>query len=332
MGEPVPVVVFSSPNHVELRSMALPDLGPRDVRVRTVYSGVSQGTERWLLTNRYRWADGIPQYPHFPGYQAAGVVEEVGADVEDLRPGDHVFAQGTRFDDPTARYGLGSHSAALVQDRDDVTPLDPTVDLAGAAMLRMAGVARHGVRLTRVESDDLVAVIGLGMIGQMSAQSARRAGGRVIASDLIAARVERAATHSADRAVCGDTQVLVSAVREEAPGGADVVIDTTGISGMFETCVGLVRREGRICLQGYYPDPIEFDFHPTHLKRATVTFPCWVDRDRDAELAADLAAGRIAIEPLITHRIPYTDAAAAFELVVNHPERSLGMVLSWSEE
>jgi 2-desacetyl-2-hydroxyethyl bacteriochlorophyllide A dehydrogenase len=169
------------------------------------------------------------------------------------------------------------------------------------------------------------------MIGQMSAQAARRAGGRVIGSDLIPERVERAATHSADRAVRGDTQVLVSAVREEAPDGADVVIDTTGVSGMFGTCVDLVRREGRICLQGYYPDPIEFDFHPTHLKRATVTFPCWVDREHDAELATDLAAGRIAIEPLITHRIPFTDAAAAFELVVNHPGRSLGMVLSWSE-
>jgi 2-desacetyl-2-hydroxyethyl bacteriochlorophyllide A dehydrogenase len=125
---------------------------------------------------------------------------------------------------------------------------------------------------------------------------------------------------------------LADVVREEAPDGADVVIDTTGIGAMLETCVELVRREGRICLQGYYPDPIRVQFHPTHLKRATVTFPCWVDREQDAELAADLAAGRVAIEPLITHRIPYTDAVAAFELVVNHPERSLGMVLTWSEE
>jgi threonine dehydrogenase-like Zn-dependent dehydrogenase len=62
-----------------------------------------------------------------------------------------------------------------------------------------------------------------------------------------------------------------------------------------------------------------------------VTFPCWEEREHDAELAADLAAGRVVIEPLITHRIAYTDAVAAFELVVNHPERSLGMVLTWSE-
>jgi threonine dehydrogenase-like Zn-dependent dehydrogenase len=61
-----------------------------------------------------------------------------------------------------------------------------------------------------------------------------------------------------------------------------------------------------------------------------VTFPCWVDQDRDRELADDLAARRVVIEPLITHRIPSADAAAACELVVEHPEASLGMVLTWA--
>jgi len=332
VGERAPAVVFSAPNEIEIRTVELPDVGPQDVRIRTVCSGISQGTERWLLTDRYRWTGGIPQYPHFPGYQAAGVVEEVGAEVHDLRPGDRVFAQGTRFADPDARYGLGSHTGALVQARADVTALDPGADLAAASLLRMAGVSRHGVRLTGVNPDDLVVVIGQGMIGQMSAQAARRQGARAIAADVIPARVDASAAHSADRAVDASVEDLGAVVHEEAPDGADVVIDTTGISGMFDTCVELVRREGRICLQGYYPDPVEVDFHPTHLKRTTVTFPCWVDREHDAELAADLAAGRVVIEPLITHRIPYTDAVAAFELVVNHPERSLGMVLVWSEE
>ena len=273
-----------------------------------------------------------PAVPALPGYQAAGVVEEVGAEIDDLRPGERVFAQGTRFADPEARYGLGSHTGMLVQAREDVTRLDPSADLAAASLLRMAGVSRHGVRLTGVDPGDVVVVIGQGMIGQMSAQAARREGARVIAADVIPARVAASAAHSADRVVDASVEDLAAVVREEAPTGADVVIDTTGIGGMLETCVEYVRREGKICLQGYYPDPIRVEFHPTHLKRATVTFPCWVDRERDAELAADLAAGRVVIEPLITHRIPYTDAAAAFDLVVHHPERSLGMVLQWSEE
>jgi 2-desacetyl-2-hydroxyethyl bacteriochlorophyllide A dehydrogenase len=330
MPDRVPVVVFPRPNEVEIRTMDLPEVGPSDVRVRTVCSGVSQGTERWLLTNLYRWAGGIPQYPHFPGYQAAGIVDDVGGEVDDLGPGDRVFAQGTRHVDDV--FGLGSHAGALVQPRADVTPLAPGVDLGAASLLRMAGVARHGVRLTGVEPGDLVVVIGQGMIGQMSAQTARRQGGRVIATDLIPGRIEASSAHSADRVVDGSTEDLAEVVHEEAPDGADVVIDTTGVSAMIDTCIELVRREGRICLQGYYPDPIRVDFHPAHRKRATVTFPCWVDREDDAELAAELAAGSLTIGPLITHRIPYADAADAFELVVDHAERSLGMVLTWSEE
>jgi 2-desacetyl-2-hydroxyethyl bacteriochlorophyllide A dehydrogenase len=329
LGISAPTVVFPAPGRVEIWTVELPDLGPNDVLLRTVCSGVSQGTERWVLTDRYRWANGIPQYPHFPGYQAAGVVEEVGSDVEDLGIGDHVFSQGTPFADRTARYGLASHTGFHIASRSAVTKLDPSLDLASASLLRMAGVARHGVRLTGVREGDLVAVIGQGLIGQMSAQAARRHGARVIASDLVPARVEVSEKHSADRAVDASTQDLGEAVREEAPDGADVVIETTGNARLFLTCVDLVQREGRICLQGYYPDLIEVDFHPTHLKRPSVTFPCWVDEQEDAALADDLARGEVVIEPLITHRIPYTDAADAFDLVVEHPERTLGMVLTW---
>jgi 2-desacetyl-2-hydroxyethyl bacteriochlorophyllide A dehydrogenase len=194
----------------------------------------------------------------------------------------------------------------------------------------MAGVSRHGVRLTEVKAGELVVVIGLGMIGQMSAQAARRVGARVVATDLIPARVEAAAKHSADRAVDANVETLEDVVREERSDGADVLIDTTGDHRIFGRCLGLIRREGRIAMQGYYPDPIEIDFHPTHLQRPHVTFPCGWDDEFNDDLAADMAAGRIAIDPLITHRIPFRDAGEAYDLVVEHPERSLGMVLDWT--
>ena len=44
-----------------------------------------------------------------------------------------------------------------------------------------------------------------------------------------------------------------------------------------------------------------------------------------------MASGRIAIEPLITHRVPFRDVADAYRLVIEHPERSLGMVIDWSD-
>ncbi len=329
-------VVFPEPERVAVREMEVPDPGPDDVAIRTVYSGISQGTERWALTGRYGHfdVDFSAYYPCSPGYQAAGVVEALGSEVTDLEVGDHVFTLGTRFLAPEHKYPgpcQASHAGHLVASRSKVTRVRATVDLAAASLYHMAGVSRHGVRLTKVQPGELVVVIGLGMIGQMSAQAARRAGARVIATDLVPLRVRLAAAHSADRAVDASSESLEAAVLEEAPDGADVVIDTTGNSRMFERCLGLIRNEGRIAMQGYYPDPISIDFHRTHLKRPTVTFPCGWDDEFNDELADDMAVGRIAIEPLITHRIPFREARAAYELVLMHPERSLGMVLDWSE-
>jgi 2-desacetyl-2-hydroxyethyl bacteriochlorophyllide A dehydrogenase len=330
-----PAVVFVEPKRMEIREMELPEPGPQQIGIRTVFSGVSQGTERWALTGRYNHFDeNVPAfYPCSPGYQAAGVVDVVGSAVTDLAVGDHVFTMGTHFTDPDHKYPgpcQASHSAYLVVDAAEATKVAPEVDLAAASMYHMASVARSGVRITKVQPGDLVALIGLGIIGQMTAQAARRAGARVIATDLIPERREAAAAYSADRVVDGSTESLEDAVRQEAPDGADVVIDTTGIASMFNRCRDLIRHEGRIAMQGYYPDLIEIDFHPTHITRATVTFPCGWDDQFNDELAVDMANGGITIEPLITHRIGFRDAQQAYDLVLDHPEASLGMVLDWA--
>ena len=328
-------VVFPEPKRVEIREMEVPEVGPDQVGIRTSFSGVSQGTERWALTGRYGHydADYSEYFPCSPGYQAAGVVESVGSDVTDVQAGDHVFTMGTHFQDPDHKYPgpcQASHAGYLVAAASEVWRVAPEVDLAGASLFHMAGVARHGIRLTGVAEGDLVALIGLGMIGQMAAQAARRVGARVIATDLIPQRVELAGAHSVDRAVDANVESLEDVVRQEAPAGADVAIDTTGVSSMFDRCLGLIRKEGRIAMQGYYPDPISIDFHPTHLQRPLVSFPCGWDDEFNDDLADDMAAGRIAIGPLITHRVPFREVTDAYQLVLDHPERSLGMVLDWS--
>lgn len=330
-----PAVVFPSPGRVEIREMAVPEPGPGQVGVRTMFSGISQGTERWALTGRYDHFASKPSacYPCSPGYQASGVVDALGPGVTGVREGDRVFLPGTRFVDPSHKYPgpcMASHSGYLVAPESEVTLVPPGADMAAAALYHMAGVSRHGVRLTKVQPGELVAVLGLGMIGQMAAQAARRAGARVIATDLIASRVQAAAKYSADRAVDAGSQRLEDAVREESPAGADVVIDTTGDHRIFSRCLGLIRREGRITMQGYYPDPISISFHPTHLQRPTVAFPCGWDDEDNADLARDLATGTLVIAPLITHRVPCHEAPSAYQLVLEHPEQSLGMVLSWS--
>src|SRR5688500_8112652 len=101
-----PAVVFAEPKRVEIREMEMPEVLPQQVGIRTAYSGVSQGTERWVLTGRYNHYGDDPatHYPCSPGYQAAGVVDAVGSEIDDLAVGDHVFAPWTRFVDAEHKY------------------------------------------------------------------------------------------------------------------------------------------------------------------------------------------------------------------------------------
>lgn len=327
-------IVFPEPNTVEIRTLDVPDPGPDEVLVQNEVSGVSQGTERWQLLGRYDGMgnDVAANYPFSPGYQSAGTVLAVGSQVTDVQPGAKVMLSGTRLQDPSSsRRGSAGHVSHLVARRADVNILGDNVDMAEASLFVMAGVGRHGVRLSHVKAGEHVVVIGQGMIGQMSAQAARQRGAHVITADLAEKRVKLSAAYSADRAVDASSEDLEEVVRDACPDGVDIVIDTTGNVRLFDQCLRLIRYEGRICLQGYYPDPVVIDFHSAHTKRVTVFFPCAWDREKNQALADDISAHKFAISPLITHRIPFREAPEAFRLVTENPDQSLGMVLNWTD-
>jgi 2-desacetyl-2-hydroxyethyl bacteriochlorophyllide A dehydrogenase len=323
-------IAFLEPGRVALVPIRLPEPGPDDVVVRTLYSGLSLGTERHYLTGRYnRMAENVAgRYPFLTGYQNCGVVEWVGSAIDGLAPGFQVILSGTRRVDDTY-VGRGAHCRRAVLAARDVWRVPPIVDPVEAALFVLLGVGMHGTRLAAVGPGELIAMIGQGMIGQMVAQSARRRGARVIASDLVPERVALSRQHSADLALLAPDEDLAAAVQAERPDGADVAIDTTGIAAMFPRCLELIRREGRISMQGYYPDPIAIDFHPAHVQRATVIFPCaW---DDTGQVATALAEGWPTIAPLVTHRVRAAEAPALYDLVLAHPDQLLGAVIDWSD-
>lgn len=331
----VPAIVFPAPGEVEVRDMEVADPGPGEVRVKTAYSGVSQGTERWVLLGRYDnyGKDPAAAYPCSPGYQAAGVVDALGPEVLGLEVGDAVIAPGTRFVDPGHKYRgpcAASHAAYLVASVESVTKLPPGVDLAAAAHYHVASVSRSGVRLARIAANEVVLVLGLGMVGQMTAQAARRVGAFVVATERVPLRLAKGAEYSADVVVDVTKEEIEPVLKAVSPRGADVVIDTTGVSTVLAECLRLIRREGRVVLQGYYPDPITIDFHPAHIQRPTIVVPCGWDDDSNAQIVNDLRTKRLVIEPLITHRVPFERAKEAYDMVLAHPEESLGMVFDWT--
>lgn len=323
-------IVFTEPHKVDVRTVRLPELGPRDVRVRTSYSGISIGTESWILQNRYKGT--IDKFPHIPGYQRTGVVEAVGPEVASVKAGDRVFSR-------VARLGPGNvhpsswngHIGHAVCNESEVIPLPAGTSEQEASFGVQIAVGCLGVRMSRVRSGDFVVVIGQGLIGQMSAQAARRQGATVLTTDVLQKRVDLSAKYSADLVVNGAEEDLRRAVVRESAGRlADVVIEATGKAAMFRTCLSLIRREGTISMQGYYPDTIEIEFHETHHTRASVNFPCAWDDDDLRRVLRHLVDGKRVVQPLITHTFPIQEAAEAYAYILAHPDEVLAAHFTWT--
>jgi len=326
-----PAIICPKPNEIDLVEVAVPEPKRNEIAVRTLFSGISAGTERWTITARYNhWDRAIADhFPFVPGYQRSGIVEAVGSEVQGFAVGDHVFSRGARVEDPVLlAHGYLGHIGYAIVEPDSLWKLGPTADMEEASHWQIPAVGAHGVRLIGVRPDELVVVMGQGLIGQLSAQMARLRGATVISADVVQKRVDLSGLHSADIAINSRQDDLAQVVRQYQAEGADVVIDTTGVSSLFDYWVSLIRREGRICLQGYYPDPFHFEFHPTHEKRATVTFPC--SREDPATIVPLFERHKIRIKPLITHRFPYHRAKEAYDLVLNRPEEALGITFEWN--
>jgi 2-desacetyl-2-hydroxyethyl bacteriochlorophyllide A dehydrogenase len=323
MGHKARAVVIHGPYDVRVDEVELPDLEPTDVRVRIRYTGLSVGTERCILKGQ---RPDTP-FPVVSGYQSVGTVEEVGSWVKSVQPGDRVTVGTSRFL-PPIHPGWGGHVEMAVLNADHVTPIPDNVGWEEAALERLAAVGLRGARMANIKANENVVIVGQGMIGNLLGQIARSWDAFVVASDLLPLRRDLARRYSADRVAEDGDEDLRRIVGQEMPRGADLVVEATGQPENIPLCLDLVREQGRILLQGWYPGNVCFDFHRAHLKRVTVFFPCYLEGE-DVVLSM-IERERLVIRPLITHVLAARDAAEAFRLILDEPENLMGVLLDWT--
>jgi len=317
-------VVFEGPRKVSLREIELPEPGEADVIIENVYTGISVGTEGWILRGERPVDTG---FPCVPGYQQTGIISYVGPNVEGIRVGDRVNCLNTRLPAGLSA-GWGAHVSRSVSAGGAVVKVPDGVSLKAASLAKLFAVGYHGVEQTEIQEGDLVAVVGLGLIGQGYAQIARARGAKVVGADLAQTRIDLAREYSCDAAVL--SAELEDAVREIKPEGADVVVETAGKTELIDWCVKLARHGAKIVWQGWYPGRVSFEFHPAHGKRVKMIFPCSYEGE---DVVLDmLAKGRLAIEPLITAVYPASQAPKAYELMLGDPNQFLGVTIKWRDE
>lgn len=281
------------------------------------------------------------------GYSSAGVVIEVGDGVEDLTVGDVVACTGQ---------GFASHAQIVTVPRRLLARVPTGVEPDEAAFGTLGAIAMQGVRLGRVELGENVAVIGLGLVGQITVQLLSAAGCRVFATDLDQSRVDLAARNGAVMAVSAGEAESGDAEREFTRNrGFDCVLITADSSSSrpLEMAARMARDKGRIVVVGlvktefpreeFYRKELELIVsrstgpgrYDSEFEEEGTDYPYayvrWT-QTRNLESFLDLlGAGKISVSHLITHRFPFQQGPDAYRLLTGG-EAQMGIVFDYPNE
>jgi 2-desacetyl-2-hydroxyethyl bacteriochlorophyllide A dehydrogenase len=325
-------IVFEAPFEVAFAEIDVPAPGPGRVVTRTLFTGVSTGTETRVL----RGAE-VDQFPLIPGYENVGEVVEVGPGVS-LVPGQLVFHGGSDF---TGRYARcwGAQAGVALIEAANAIPLPAGLDPVKALYAMVGGIALHGVNRARVTTADTVAVVGLGLIGSLAAQAARARGARVIAIDREQDRLATAKAAGFEVLDAGGDG-LEAQVRALCGGGVDVAIDATGVASAVEQTARLVRSmpwnppypaSSRVVLLGSYTEPVAFSYHPTLFDNEPDILPSrYTTRQEMEEMLQLLASGGVDPSLLPARVLPFGEAPGAYRDLLDR--KQMRVVFDWREE
>ncbi|MFN8017292.1 MAG: alcohol dehydrogenase catalytic domain-containing protein [Acidimicrobiales bacterium] len=298
------------PGDVRLDDIADPDLGPGDALVRIAACGVC-GTD--LSSIRMGGIAGPGPEPLCLGHEAAGTVEQVGAEVRTVRVGDRVVLQPGC--DELDRIGAGAPQGALtpvlhVPDADRrLHPVPGHVGLDVAALAEPLAVGMHAADQARVQPGQTVAVFGCGPIGLAAiATLTDRGHDRVVGIDPSAARRELALGLGAEAALdptTDDVWASLAAHHGAKPfmfgpmPATDAFIEATGVDAVLTDIIGNAGPSATVSVVALHYQPVPTSFLLVLMKeltlRGSIEYP-----PRFAD-AIDLLARRD-LSGLITHR------------------------------
>lgn len=344
------MVSFTAPRRARVVEEASVPLRENEVRIRTLYSGISAGTEltAYRGSNPYlnkRWDDEGRLFVEgatsidYPvdgwGYEEVGEVAEVGDAVTAVQVGDRIWGTwGHRSE--TVQHE--QHAAARILPQGT----DPRIGIFS----QIGAIALNVVLDADIHVGETVVVFGLGVPGQLVAQLARLNGARVIVVDGIAARRELARRLGAHHVLDATDGSVAERIRDLTEGrGADVCLEVTGNYAALHEAIRSVAYSSRVVAAGFMQGEghglrLGEEFH--HNRVAVVASQIsgvapalqhrW-DRYRLTSTAIRLAVeGRLDVVSLISHEVPVSRAADAFEMLDEQPQDALQVILSFSGE
>jgi len=368
-------IQYQKTGELHVKELPAPELKPGTIIVRTYASLISAGTERTsvatakasmiekartrpdlvkqamdmvkkdgLISTVEKIRTRLDSYKSL-GYSAAGVVVESGCD--EFAPGDRVACAGA---------GYASHAEVIAVPKNLAVKIPGGVSFDEAAFTTLGAIAMQGVRQARVALGESVAVVGLGLLGQLTVQLLKAAGCRVIGLDINESQFELAQEFGADAVAISGSSSLTAIESFTRGIGCDAVVITAGTNSNapIELAIKAARKRGRVVVvgsvgmdiprAGFYEKELEITiscsygpgrYDPTYEEEGhdyPVAFARWTE-NRNMESVLDLiAAGKLDVARMITHRMPITEAERAYDIITGKiKERYIGIVLQYPD-
>jgi len=359
---------------IEVVDVPTPGCGSNGVLVETKTSLVSAGTEKMMIDLAKKSLVGKAQArpdlvkqvlekikrdglkptlekvfskldsPVALGYSCAGEILMVGSNVTNFKPGDRIACAGA---------GYASHAEINFIPHNLVAKIPENVSYQQASFTTVAAIALQGVRQLDPTIGEKIAVIGAGLIGQITIQLLKANGCDVIAIDIARDKLELAKEMAAD-AVAQNAD-MIEAVQEFSDGkGVDGVIITasTKSNSLMESAGELCRIKGRVIIVGMFPIEIPRDVYykkelecklsmsygpgryDPQYEEGGVDYPFsyvrWTEQRNMETILNLISQKRITPEKLVTHTFEFTDVLKAYELITDKKsEPYLGIVLEY---
>jgi alcohol dehydrogenase len=343
--------VFVAPGKIVLDEKPIPSVGPGEALVRVTTTTIC-GTDVHILKGEYPVAPG-----RIVGHEPVGVVEEIGPGISGYDIGQRVIigaitpcgqchpcldghhAQcggkpiggwrfGNTIDGCQAEYLLVPHAMANLAPVPDGLSDEQVLMCPDIMSTGFSGAERGGIKI-----GDTVAVFAQGPIGLCTTAGARLRGATtIIAVDGIPERLEMAKRLGADVVIdFRATDPVQEIMRLTGGRGVDVAIEALGTQQTFESCLRVLKAGGVLSSLGVYSGKLSLPLDAIAAglgDHTIITTLCPGGKERMRRLMRTVAAGRIDLEPLVTHRFKLDQIEQAYELFGNQRDGVLKVAIT----
>lgn len=315
---------------------------PENVR-RTLEMMRDQGVKRTIDRVRGKLSAGTPT-----GYSAAGTVIAAGAEVEGFHPGDRVACAGA---------GIANHAEVIDVPVNLAVRIPAGLSTSFASTVTLGAIAMQGLRRTAPTLGENVLVVGLGVLGQITAQLLAANGCRVIGVDLNRDRIQLALENGLHHGIDVREESYVDRVLKLTNGfGADAAVVTAAASSdeVISQAMQACRKKGRVVLVGdvglnlrrqdLYPKELDFlvstsygpgRYDPSYEEGGQdypLPFVRWTEnRNMEAYLQV-LAEGKVRLDNLIAPPFAIDRADEAYDSLKSAERKHLIVLLQYPEE